>query len=512
MHPTTKPVGTEEQTLTMNRSTPSSAAALVEMNGISKRFGDTQALDEVSLSLLPGEIHALLGENGAGKSTLMGVLAGLVAPDRGTIQVQGNALPSGSPKASVRHGIGLVQQHMALVEQITGTDNFLLSNPDGRFLLGRKAAAGRLHELSLRYGLDVDHQALVSNLSIGERQRLEILIALSLNAKVLILDEPTSALNELEAEALAGILRKVAADGNAVVYISHKLSEIMSLADKVTVMRRGQVVSRFGREEMSEARLVRDMIGELPPRSDPAPVSLGEPVFAAINASASNGDARQAIRDITLTVHRHEVVGIAGVAGSGQDVLARLLAGQVTPAAGTLPTRPNGVGFVPEDRHHDAIAPELTIVDNAIVHVHRHRDMLRRGWLDTTRTTEYASAMLTRANVYPPMPKLPIRTLSGGNQQKLVLARELALEPDLLVIHNPYRGLDVRAAAEVRQRVLDERQRGAGIVMISSDLDDLVDLADRILVMYAGRFVGSLTPEQATPEALGRMMAGAQQQ
>lgn len=482
---------------------------LAEISEVTKAFGSTVALNSVSLQVRPGEVHALLGENGAGKSTLVGVLAGLVVPDRGAVKVAGRALRLGQPKAAVKAGVGLVQQHMALVEQLTGTQNFLLANPEGRFKLNRREASRVLAEHSRRYGLQVDPRACVADLSIGERQRLELLIALSLEARILILDEPTTALTPDEVSILKRVLRTVADSGNAVIYISHKLPEIMELADRVTVLRRGTFVNSYARGQFDEARLVHDMMGDLPPKTRPPRVEPGVPVLS-VRGLGADGTAggRGAVSDITLDVRSREIVGVAGVAGSGQETLARLLAGHVRHHSGEFIIRPERVAFIPEDRHRDALAGELPIADNVIVHRHRSPDLRRFGQLRTAAVQKFVTTVITDGGVYPPRPELPAARLSGGNQQKLVMARELERDPELIVVHNPYRGLDVRASLEVRSRLLEAKSAGSAVVLISTDLDDLFDLADSIVVLYEGRIVGSLATEDATVDRLGRMMAG----
>lgn len=495
--------------MTLQCDHPKLDSVLAEISGVTKAFGSTVALNSVSLQVRPGEVHALLGENGAGKSTLVGVLAGLVVPDQGSVAVAGRSLRLGQPRAAVKAGVGLVQQHMALVEQLTGTQNFLLANPEGRFKLNRREASRLLADHGRRYGLQVDPRARVADLSIGERQRLELLIALSLEARILILDEPTTALTPDEVSILKRVLRTVAENGNAVIYISHKLPEITELADRVTVLRRGSFVNSYVRGQFDEARLVNDMMGDLPPKVRPQRLEPGRPVLSVKGLSAEGtGGGRGAVHELTLDVRSREIVGVAGVAGSGQEMLARLLAGHVRFHAGEFVIRPERVAFIPEDRHRDAIAGELPISDNAIVHRYRSPDLRRFGQLRSAAVQKFVTTLITDGGVYPARPELPAGRLSGGNQQKLVMARELDKDPHLIVVHNPYRGLDVRASLDVRSRLLEAKAAGAGVVLISTDLDDLFDLADLIVVLYEGRIVGSLATEDATVERLGRMMAG----
>jgi ABC-type uncharacterized transport system ATPase subunit len=488
------------------RATPASVARL---GGVSKAYGPVRAVDGVSLDLRAGEIHALLGENGAGKTTLMKVLAGIVAPDEGTVELHGEVVRLRDRREAAGHGVGMVQQHFGLVEELDGAENMQLGHPHGGRLTDTRRAGERLRELGASLGLEVDPRRRVGDLTVGERQHLEILIALSADPTILIMDEPTAALGGSQIDALGVVLRRLADAGTAIVYITHKLREVMAISDRVTVMRRGQIVESTSTADTDVDQLALAMIGSVPPvMASPSPHPVGDVVAHLRGVSVAESREHSGISDVDLEIRSGEVVGVAGVIGNGQEALAGVLTGLVSSSAGTIDPAPRVVAYVPEDRARDGLAVTLSIADNAIVHRHRDASLRRGPRINRGAVGAFARNLVDHAGIRVPTMDRTSGTLSGGNQQKLVLARELETSPDLIVAHNPYRGLDVGATADVRQRLLAARDAGAAVLVISPDLDDLFGLADRLVVLFDGRIVGRVDPGSTSAQELGRMMAG----
>jgi general nucleoside transport system ATP-binding protein len=481
---------------------------LVRLESITKTFGGLVAVREVSLELSRGEIHAIVGENGAGKTTLMRVLAGATAPDAGAILLSGEAVTLHGRIDGRKRGIGFVQQHFGLVPEMTGTENLMLGRPGVPFLMRPDEASAELMRLSDALGLDVRPSARVERLSMGERQRLEILIALCDDTDVLILDEPTAALGSADAAILEDVIRQVAAKGTAVVYISHKLNEVLRLADRITVMRRGAVVGSHARGEVSAEQLGEEMVGELRVQERVERTKPGEPVLVLRSVDAAPIAGGHRIEGIDLKVRRGEIVGVAGVAGSGQETLAEVVVGLEGHSAGEIERR-SAAAYIAEDRDR-SLALAMSLADNVIVHRHDDPQLRRWGRLERTRVGRFVAGVLERSGIADPRPSARAGALSGGNQQRVVLARELEREPDLIVAHNPYRGLDVRAIDHVRHELLAARARGCGVVFIGSDLDELLDIADRIMVLVSGRMIATVDPQTTTAADLGRLMGGAE--
>ncbi|MFN8204300.1 MAG: ATP-binding cassette domain-containing protein [Solirubrobacteraceae bacterium] len=479
------------------------------MEGIVKAFGGVVAADDVSIDLRRGEVHAVVGENGAGKTTLMRMLAGTMAPDAGVIRLDGKPVTFAGRLDGRRHGIGFVQQHYGLVPEMSGAENLMLGYPDLPFRLRPAWASDELRRLGDSLGFEVHPERRVERLSMGERQRLEILIALSGGADVLILDEPTAALGTADAEILEGVIRGLAARGHAVVYISHKLKEVVSLADRITVMRRGKVVGSHARGTVSVERLAEEMVGRLRTPERVVRVAPGERILSLRDVYAAGSDGQCGIEAITLTVHRGQTVGVAGVSGSGQETLAEVVVGLAVPSAGEVERASDTTAYIPEDRDQ-SLARRLSLADNVIVHRHAERELRRFGRLDRTRVQRFVAEVLRRSRIVEPRPNAFGETLSGGNQQRLVLARELERDPDLIIAHNPYRGLDLGAIDHVRHELLAARSRGCGIVFLSSDLDELLDLSDTIVILVSGRVSGTVDPKTVSATELGRLIGGAQ--
>jgi simple sugar transport system ATP-binding protein len=465
-----------------NRAVNTEAPRLA-LTGISRRFGNITALDGASLTVARGEVHALLGENGAGKSSLMKIAYGLDQPDAGTIDINGRRTVLHTPREAMAHGIGMVQQHFALVDAMTVAENVALGG-GGRFDLA--ATADTIRRLSAASGLPLDPDARVSTLAVGAQQRLEIIKALARNAEVLILDEPTAVLVPAEARELLDWTRRFADAGGTVILIAHKLREILSIADRVTVLRRGTTVLTASASDVTEQLLADAMLG--PTRSAATPrnmaarqVSAGTPTITLVNVAATDPSGVTRLTDATLSVNSGEIVGIAAIEGAGQHELLRVIAGRIRPTRGTV-SIPEVVGFVPEDRQRDAIVLDATLTENLAL---RGADR-RRGLMPWPSLSNTTSELLRTHDVRAEDTRAAIRTLSGGNQQKFVVGRELADTPRALVVENPTRGLDIRATAAVHSALRTARDAGTAIVVYSSDLDEVLQLSDRVLVVAAG--------------------------
>ncbi len=503
----------------------------VEMHGITKLFPGVVANDQADLSVKAGEIHALLGENGAGKSTLMNVLAGLYRPDAGQIYVHGRPVDIRSPNDATELGIGMVHQHFMLVEPQTVAENVILGLKEPRFVLDMDRVEADIHELSTRYGLQVDPGAYIWQLSVGEQQRVEILKMLYRGADILILDEPTAVLTPQEADELGRTLRQMADEGKALIFITHKLGEVMDFSDRVTVLRQGRTVANIVTAETSRRELAREMVGRevvFSVSRDGYPIpdealAAARPVLAIRDLEAINDKGLPALRGISLTVNKYEVLGIAGVAGNGQRELAEIVTGLRQASAGQVmlgdldvtnqsPRRAIDLGMshVPGDRMHTGLIANMSVSDNLILKDYRRPPLARFGFLIPSAIRRFAKRLIDEFEIATPSPDVRIKGLSGGNLQKALLAREISAGGDVIVAVHPTRGLDVGATEWVQHTLLQQRQRGAGILLISGNLDELLALSDRIAVMYEGRVMGIVPGREADVEEIGLMMAGSE--
>ncbi len=507
---------------------------VVELRGIRKAFGDLLANDDIDLRLRRGEVHALLGENGAGKSTLMRGLYGLVRPDAGQVLVDGRPVSITSPKDAIAAGIGMVTQHFALVAPMTVTENVMLSSV-GLGPLDLAAARRQVKDAAARIGVAIDPDARVEALSIGEQQRVEILKALVHDCRVLLLDEPTAVLVPQDVDALFTTLRRLTEQGLAVLFTSHKLHEVSAICDRVTVLRRGRVVTTRDVDGAQARELAELMVGRpvtgvardavLGFETDEAPAARRDVDVPAktvlrvrgLTVAGTASQGRRALFDVKLHVDAGEVLGVAGVSGNGQRELVDVLTGMREPVAGSVevdgvdltgagPQRlmDAGVGRIPEDRHA-SVVPDLSVEDNLVM---EHLDEFRRGpFVDRRKVRAHANRLIEEYAIKAG-PTDTVGSLSGGNMQKVLLARVLDREPRLVIVAQPTRGLDVGATEYVQRQLLRQRERGAGVLLVSEDLDELLALSDRLVVLSEGRVAGELPVQEATPERLGLLMAG----
>jgi len=503
-------------------TTTPSPTPLVAMRGIVKDFPGVRANDGVDFELRRGEIHALLGENGAGKTTLMNVLTGLYRPDAGSIELEGERVALRSPRAAIDRGIGMVHQHFRLIDRFTVAENVTLGWHAPRTLIRQRPLEREIARLSDTYRMAVDPGRPVWQLSVGEQQRVEILKNLHRNARVLVLDEPTAVLTHQEAEELFASLRAMAAEGRGVVFISHKLREVMAVADRITVLRGGRVAATVARAETSQPELARLMFGhEVGEPVHPREHDPGEPVLELAGLEARDERGLPALRGTDLEVRAGEILGIAGVAGNGQVALAETIVGLRPAAGGSIRFRGKdvtdwpvarrieaGIGYSPEDRLRHGVAPTLSLVDNLVAKAYRKAPVGGRFLVDRGAARRMADALVRRFHVRGADLDAPAGSLSGGNVQKLVLGRELAADPWVLVAAQPTRGLDLEAAEETRRLLIEHRDRGRAVIFISEDLEEVLAVCDRIGVIYEGVVGEPLPAAQADVEQLGLLMAG----
>ena len=520
---------------------------ILELRNVTKTFGDFVAVDSVDFELQAGEIHAILGENGAGKSTLMNLIYGLYQPSAGRIYVTDREgwrrrLQAKSPRDAIVSGIGMVHQHFMLVENLTVAENIALSlgqlrrgivgNPSengvyeralGKFRFKREDAIHITEALSEQFGLTVDPRALVRTLSVGLKQRVEILKALAVDARILILDEPTAVLSPQEVEGFFTILRKLQADGRAIIFISHKMKEVLNISDRITVLRRGKKVYLGPTGELSARELAREMIGEEineveRPGDAPLEDETSGSVLQLSNLTVLGSRNEIAVSDVSMATHRGEIVGIAGVDGNGQRELAEAIMGLRHSESGTISilgadpkgtkaVRQRGVGYIPEDRQTTGVIASFSVTENLLLNVTHLENTARWNVLNQKRKRNTTEQLIADYDIRPPIGGIPAAALSGGNQQKIVLAREISLHPDLLIAVNPTRGLDVNAARYVHENLLAQRNQSKSVLLISTELDEVLLLSDRLFVMSRGKLIEA-TAQRSDIEALGLLMTG----
>ncbi len=498
-------------------------APALEMRGITKRFPGVVANDRIDLEVRPGEIHALLGENGAGKSTLMNVLYGLIAPDEGEILLDGQQVQLTGPSDAIARGIGMVHQHFMLVPVFTVAENIVLGNETmGRGpLLDAKAAEQRIHDLATQFGFEIDPHALVSDLSVGLQQRIEILKALYRGAKVLILDEPTAVLTPQETTEIFAVLRRLAAEGTSIVFISHKLYEVLEIADRITVIRRGKVVGQADPRTATEEQLAEMMVGrEVSLVVDKGPASPSDVVLEVKDLTVADDRGSIVVADCSFEVRAGEIFGIAGVAGNGQGELVEALTGLRKVRSGWVRLNgedvtnrsprdlgSRGFAYVPGDRQRYGLVMPYPVEDNLVLTSYHRAPFSRFGLIDEGAIARQAAELIPEYDIRTPSADVATSTLSGGNQQKVIVAREFSREVKLLVTDQPTRGIDVGSIEFIHKQIVARRDGGAAVLLVSAELDEILELSDRIGIMFRGRLIATVPAETAEKERIGLMMA-----
>ncbi len=498
---------------------------MLELREITKRFGDVLANDHVSIRVATGTIHAIVGENGAGKSTAMRIAYGFYTADSGEIAVDGEPRRIDTPHDAIRLGVGMVHQHFMLVEPMTVAENIVLgAEPGGAAALDMRKAAEKIRALSREFGLSVDPEAVVGNLSVGQQQRVELLKALYREARILILDEPTAVLTPQEVEEFFAILRGMREQGKTVVIITHKLSEVLAISDEVTVMRDGRVVGRLKTSETNAAELARLMVGrEVLLRVEKSRAKAGETVLSVRDLAVEAADGSRRVDGVSFDVRAGEIVGVAGVEGNGQTELIEALAGLRggPELAGRvsfegrdilrLPARARrelGIAHVPEDRHRRGLLLDFDLAENSILGTHYRPPATRGVLLDESAIHASVVKLIKDFDVRPANPALPARSLSGGNQQKLIIGREFELRPKLLLVSQPTRGVDIGAIEFIHRQIVALRDAGCAVLLVSAELEEVTALADRLLIFHEGRIAGEVDPATTSVEEIGLLMTG----
>lgn len=498
-------------------------SVFLEMKGIVKQFPGVLANDNVNFEVVAGEVHTLLGENGAGKSTLMSILYGLYQPTAGEIYLKGQKVEITSPKVAIELGIGMVHQHFMLIPALTAVENVILGTRSTKgAVLDLEGAAQKIAELSKQYRMDIDPWAKVWQLSVGQQQRLEIIKALFRGADLLILDEPTAVLTPQEVEELFGVMRQLTQEGHTVIFISHKLNEVMAISNRVTVLRGGKSVATVNTKDTNKEELARLMVGrDVFLRFDKKPCSPGDPVLQMQGVECLNNKGLKALKELTFTLQAGEVLAIAGVDGNGQSELVETITGLRKVTAGKVMV--NGrdvtnkhprdileqkVAHIPEDRHRRGLVMDMSVKENIMLMSYYQKPFAKGLFLDWDFIDKHSQEIVEQYNVKTPGIETLARNLSGGNQQKVILGREIYREPNLLIAMHPTRGLDIGATEYVHKRIIQERDRGCGVLLVSTELEEVLSLSDRIAVIYEGEIMGVMDNKDVNIEELGLMMAG----
>ncbi len=496
---------------------------VLQAKNITKRFPGVLANDHINFDLRKGEIHTLLGENGAGKSTLMNILDGIYYPNEGEIYIRGKRANIRSPFDAMRYGIGMIHQHFMLVDTLTVLENIILGLKDQKFVINKKEIADKILEISDKYKFDLKPYAKIWQLSVGEQQRVEIVKMLFRGANILILDEPTAVLTPQESEALFKILKQMKSEGKSIIFISHKLNEVMEISDRITVLRKGKVIGTVNKNETNQRELAKMMVGrEVLFRLERKPLKEGKEILKVDNVEAFNDRGIKILNKISFSVHAGEIFGLAGVAGNGQKELAQVITGLRKATGGRvflngkditnkhpLHISQSGVNYVPPDRLKVGLVPNLSSVENAILRIYRREPVGKNGFIDYKKAREFTEDLIEKYNIMVPRIDAPVKLLSGGNMQKLLLAREITEKPSLLIAVHPTRGLDVGATEFIRKKLLEVRDSGMAVLLISEDLDEILMISDRIGVIYEGKITGIVNAKDADVHRLGLLMAGA---
>ncbi len=497
---------------------------VLEVRNITKRFPGVVANDDISLGIRKGEIHAVVGENGSGKSTLMSIVYGLYKADSGEVLVQGEEVDITDPKVAIGLGLGMVFQHFMLVDTLTVAENVVLRSESHRFgFIDYRKANSEVAKLAAEYGLRVDPHAKVADISVGQEQRVEILKALYRRAEVLILDEPTAVLTPQETEELFEVMQNLREQGNTIVFITHKIKEVLAISDRVSVLRRGKLIGTRNTAETNDRELAEMMVGrEVLLRVEKTAADPGDTVVSVEELSVRDSRGAEAVKGVSLDVRSGEVLGIAGVEGNGQQQLVEAITGLTRPESGRITLRGDPihnlspmkikkrrVSYIPEDRHKRGLILDYSVSDNLILGLHTDHPFVERYLLrNEKQISENAKKLVGEYDIRPPNPQQIIKTLSGGNQQKVIVAREFSRNPEFLVCSQPTRGLDIGAIEFIHREIIRQRDQGTAVLLVSAELDEILSLSDRIAVMYEGRIVATLPTEQADERRLGYLMLG----
>ena len=496
---------------------------VIEMLGIRKQFGDFVANDDITLQLQKGEIHALLGENGAGKSTLMNVLFGLYQPEAGQIKVNGKEVQITDPNKANELGIGMVHQHFMLVENYTVTENIILgSEPTKMGLINIRKAAKKVKALSEQYGLNVDPYAKIEDISVGMQQRVEILKTLYRGAEMLIFDEPTASLTPQEIEELIQIMKRLIAEGKSIILITHKLKEIMEVSDRVTIIRKGKGIGTVTTAETNPDQLAEMMVGrQVVFKTEKTPAHPKEVILQVENLTVTDNRNIERVKNLNLSVRAGEIVGIAGIDGNGQSELIEAITGLRKVSSGKVTLKgkdltnlkprkitETGVGHIPQDRHKHGLVLDYPISYNIALQTYYQKPISKAGIIDYKEVNKLAKAIIEEYDVRTPSPSTEARALSGGNQQKAIIGREVNRDPELLIAALPTRGLDVGAIEFIHRRLIEQRDKGKAVLLISFELDEVMNVSDSIAVIHDGSIIDTVKPQETTEQKLGLLMAG----